>query len=129
MKSRGFHLIELLIVLCLIAILFSFTIPNYSEHLANTRRLIAKTALMKLAGQMEAYFIEHNSYQGADFKQLNLPEWAADKHYQLFIQAATASQFVLAAVPTQLDARCGTLMLNSRGEKRISGPGKLEECW
>ncbi|HSW70560.1 MAG TPA: type IV pilin protein, partial [Gammaproteobacteria bacterium] len=65
MKSQGFHLIELLIVLSIACVLLAYALPNYSKHLIQARRLQAQTALLALASQMEAYFVEHQSYQGA----------------------------------------------------------------
>lgn len=133
MKQQGFNLIELLIVLSITGLLLACAIPSYIDHLTRTRRLSAETALMKMAGHMEAYFAEHNSYEGANLDSLNLPEQVADNHYQLVIQEATASRFKLAALPQEIqarnDTRCGILMLNSQGEKQISGPGNLNECW
>lgn len=133
MTQKGFNLVELLIVLSILGILLAYAIPNYTAHLTHARRLSAETALMKLAGHMEAYFAEHHSYEGATFSRLQLPEFVAENHYRLAIQSATATHFKLAAIPQDVqaryDARCGSLMLNSRGVKRISGYGRLNECW
>ncbi len=133
MKQQGFNLIELLIVLSITGVLLAYAIPSYNDHLTRTRRLMAETALMKMAGHMEAYFAEHNSYEGANFNSLNLPEQVAENHYRLVIQEASASQFKLAALPQEIqarnDARCGSLILNSHGEKHIGGYGNLNECW
>lgn len=133
MKQQGLNLLELLIVLSIIGGLLAFAIPNYINHLTHTRRLAAETGLMKLAGHMEAFFAEHNTYEGANFASLNVPEFTAEKHYRLVIQAATQTQFKLAAIPQDVqarhDVRCGMLVLNSKGEKRIGGYGNLNECW
>ena len=133
MKQQGFHLIELLIVLSIVGILLAYALPNYNAHLTHTRRLIAETALMKLASYMEAYFAKYNTYEGANMARFKIPEFIANNHYQLVIQAATVSQFTLAAIPQEnqapYDTRCGSLWLNSQGEKGMSGNGVLSECW
>lgn len=134
MKSSGFHLIELLIVLSIVSLLLSFALPSYNNHLIRARRLQAQTALLALASQLEAYFVLHQSYQGATLANLKLPEpVVANNHYQLGILEATDSQFSLEAKPqgTQAhdDARCGNLLLYSSGEKRVSGLADLHECW
>ena len=133
MKQQGFNLIELMIVLSIVGVLLAYAIPSYIDHLTRTRRLVAETALMRTAGHLEAYFAEHHSYEGASLEGLKLPESVADNHYRVVIQVATATRFKLAALPQEIqarnDARCGSLILNSRGEKRISGYGNLNECW
>ena len=133
MKQQGFNLIELMIVLSIVGVLLAYAIPSYIDHLTRTRRLAAETELMRTAGHLEAYFAEHHSYEGASLEGLKLPESVADNHYRVVIQVATATRFKLAALPQEIqarnDARCGSLILNSRGEKRISGYGNLNECW
>ncbi len=131
MKQAGFHLIELLIVLSIIGILLGYALPNYSAHLITAERLIAKTALLQLAGNMEAYFTEHNTYEGANFNTLKSSELVAKNHYRLVIQTLRPSYFKLAAIPqeNQQDTQCSSLLLDSRGEKQSSGWGKLEDCW
>jgi type IV pilus assembly protein PilE len=133
MKQRGFNLIELMIVLSIVGVLLAYAIPSYIDHLTRTRRLTAETALMKMAGHMETYFAEHNSYEGATFDSLQLQEFVAENHYRLIIQEATTAHFKIAAQPQDIqaknDARCGSLVLYSSGEKHIGGYGNLNECW
>jgi len=133
MKQQGFSLLEMLIVLCIMGILIAFAIPNFTHHFTQQRRLAAETALMQLAGYLEAYYAEHNTYEGADFNTLKLPEFVANNNYRLLIQTVDKTQFKLAAIPQNQqashDALCGSLLLNSRGEKHNTGYGNLNECW
>lgn len=48
MKSRGFTLIELMIVIAIIAVLAAIGFPGYKDYMHKTRRSDAKTALLEL---------------------------------------------------------------------------------
>jgi type IV pilus assembly protein PilE len=132
-EQQGLNLLELLIVLSIVGTLLAVAIPQYINHLTHTRRLTAETSLMKLAGHMEAFFAEHNTYEGANLNNLKIPEFIAENNYHLVIEKETPTEFKLAAIPQDIqarnDAHCGILLLNSRGEKRIGGYGNLNECW
>jgi len=132
MKQQGISLLELLIVLSIVGILFAYALPNYSQHLVQERRLVAATSLMKLAGHLETYFAEHNTYEGANFSSLQLPEFVADNNYHLVL-ASSAEHYKITAIPQGEQARhdglCGGLTMNSKGVKMITGYGTLNQCW
>lgn len=131
--KKGFSLIEVLIVVTIIGTFLSFAIPSYSQHITYARRVTAETALMRLAGQMETFFAQHNTYEGATLASLNSQEWVAEKNYRLAIRSASTSHFELAAIPqnqqVKRDTRCGMLTLNSRGIKHASLDKNVNECW
>jgi type IV pilus assembly protein PilE len=55
-SSRGFTLIELMIVVVIATILMSIAIPSYMSQVRQSRRTEAKTAVLDLAGREERYF-------------------------------------------------------------------------
>jgi len=124
---------EMLAVLAIISIVTTFAIPLYSQYLVHTRRLEAAGSLSRLALAMEQYHIEHNTYQGATLTDLHFPETIAKNNYQLTIFSTDTNAFLLAANPlgkqAEKDQSCAVLTLHSNGEKGISGPGKVDECW
>lgn len=132
-KIWGFSLVELLITLTIISILSAIALPFYSQHQANERRLEAEVALNKLAISLEQYYITHHGYQDVTLINLEFNDKIADNRYQLIIASATDNSFELQAKPldnqARIDAACGTLTLNSSGEKGITGPGQLSDCW
>ena len=60
--TRGFNLIEMLIVIVILSVLLSIAIPSYMVHLRRSRAAEA-VATMELIRQAEReYFARHNSY-------------------------------------------------------------------
>lgn len=129
MRRFGFSLIELLIVLTIIGILITLSMPLYSHYVARTNRAAAEIALMKLATALEEYHIIHHTYENATLNTLHFPNDIANHQYQLSITSASAMQYSIAAIPAKIDERCGTLTLNDQGEKGITGQGQLSDCW
>ncbi|EKD53866.1 MAG: hypothetical protein ACD_60C00143G0008 [uncultured bacterium] len=132
-KIHGFNLIEMMIVLIIISILSAICIPLYSEHLSHAYRLEAEINLVKLAGALETYYLLNNTYQNATLDELHFEKNIADNQYELAITSETENDFRVQAIPihqqAERDTACGTLSLNSNGEKQISGGSPLTECW
>jgi type IV pilus assembly protein PilE len=53
--SRGFTLIELMVVVVIATILLSIAVPSYMSQITQSRRTEAKTALLDLAGREERF--------------------------------------------------------------------------
>lgn len=131
-SAYGFHLVELLVVISIISIVSAFSVPLYSQYMAHERRNEAVAMMGKLALALEAFHVEHDTYQGATLAELNFPEAIVRDHYQLSIRSVTDQTYLVAAVPVskaEKDGACGVLTLDSQGEKSISGTGSVEECW
>ena len=60
--SRGFTLIELMIVVVIMGILAAFAYPNYTRYIVESRRSDAQIALTQLAAQEEKFFSQCNTY-------------------------------------------------------------------
>ncbi|MBS0377025.1 MAG: prepilin-type N-terminal cleavage/methylation domain-containing protein [Proteobacteria bacterium] len=54
-RSRGFTLIELMVVVVIATILISIAVPSYMSQIQRGRRVQAKTALLDLAGREERF--------------------------------------------------------------------------
>lgn len=132
-KLHGLSLLELMIALVMIGILSAIALPMYSQHFTRAKRFEAEVMLMKLASALEQYYTINNTYENATLANLNFPAEIAGGRYQLAINQIENSSYNLQALPVdqqaKADPNCATLMLNSLGEKTITGLGKIEECW
>ena len=61
-RSKGFTLIELMIVVAIIAILAAIAIPQYKKFQAKAKAAEAKTNLGAIASCEESYHAEHDKY-------------------------------------------------------------------
>ena len=143
-QSRGFSLIELVIVVAIIGMIAAFAYPSYREQVAKSRRGDCSGALVGLAQAMERHYTLNSSYLGAAGGGANTgapavfpascPVDGGTPTYTLSIAAATASTFTVQAVPTgpQSGDRCGTFTLTSTGVKNVTSAASgvtWEECW
>jgi len=134
-KSRctGFSLIEVIIVLAIISICATLAVPVFIQPQSTAYRREAVIQLSSLAAVMEHYQLEEGTYEGASLSRLGISEWTTGHHYQLAIRQATRSNYLLAATPSEKqaerDVNCGTLLLDSLGEKSVSGSTESLLCW
>lgn len=143
-STRGFTLIELMLVLLILTLLASLAWPGYAGYLTKTRRMEGKAALITALQQQEQHHAMHHTYVA--FSQAapvdGLRWWsgsaAASSAYELDATACPDRELrdcvQLRAVPgtARVDARfadaeCGTLTLRSTGEQGASGPAA--RCW
>lgn len=131
--QKGFHLLEVLVTLVIIGTLVAISLPTYIHYLVYAHRLEAIYTLGKCALNLEHSYIAQHTYRDAVLDIESIASRSVRSHYRFFIQQATNHSYSLAAKPFGQqainDTVCGTLFLNSLGEKTISGTGSFEECW
>ncbi len=66
MKSHGFTLVEVLIVVAIIAILVALALPNYQDSVRKARRADAQVKMMEFANIAERLYTEDNNYLRTD---------------------------------------------------------------
>lgn len=123
-RSRGFTLVELVVVVAMVAILAAIALPAYNEQVRTSRRAAAQAVLTETAQCLERFNTSNGTYVGADARCSP----AATDTYAFLVDIQNRNAFVLTANPTggQSTDRCGSLGLNQAGQKTHSTG---TECW
>ena len=109
--SKGFTLIELMIVVAVIAILAAIALPSFNEQVRKSRRAEATSALGQTQLGLERWRADNSSYaissSGNGTHPLPAATWNSD-HYS-FAFTGDASGYTLTASPrgAQTGDRCG----------------------
>ena len=133
--TRGFTLIEMLIVVALIGILSAIAIPSYNAYVLRSHRADAKNFLTSVAQRLEQNYSLSGTYlrtQGAAADDVNnawinssgfgrVPTQGTVRYNIVFNGGAPADAvtYTLLAVPAgpQVNDTCGTLVLDQSGRK------------
>ncbi|HWY73334.1 MAG TPA: type IV pilin protein [Burkholderiaceae bacterium] len=122
--TRGFTLIELMIVVVIVAILAAVALPSYQNSIRKSRRPDAKTALLDLAAREERYYTVNNTYTNvaANLGYAALPVnlgTGSKPDYTLSVSAFTATTFSLQALAQndQVNDTCGSYTLDNLGNQ------------
>ncbi len=131
-NSRGFSLIELMVVVVILGILSSVAFGVYRDNVISANRTEGRSALLTAAGTLEKCRSLYGSYNHAN---CNYANFTTDTNLYQVTGAGniSASSFTLTATPVAgepqaNDADCTTLTLTNTGVKGGSGDD-ASECW
>jgi len=131
--SKGFTLVELLIVLVIVAILTAIAVPSYNAYIERGRRAEGRAALEQAAQMLERLYTRTNSYS-TTLADAGIPATSSSGRYTLSVAAMAggviATSYVITATPTGwTDPHCGNLTLDSVGQRGRTGTSPVTECW
>jgi len=142
MNSKGFTLIELMIVVVVIAILAAIAYPSYREQIYKSRRSDAQAALLNTAQVLERCYTEYNAYNNANCPAISSGGSGLSSaytstengYYTLSATTLAANAFTLRATPqgTQAEDKCGKLTYDHVGTKGIQDAATgmtVGDCW
>lgn len=151
-RSRGFTLLELMIVVVIIAILAAIAYPTYTNYITSTRRSAAEGCLAEYSNYMERYYTTNLSYETPAVatstgtgtpSRITLPSLDCSAttqtgnwySYQFPTTSAsvTTTSYSIQAVPQGIqssrDTKCGTLSLDNTGTRGATGTSGAAGCW
>jgi type IV pilus assembly protein PilE len=134
-KSKGFSLLELMIVLVVVGILGAVAFPQYKDYIKRGYRSQAEQALMEIASKQSQYILDARGY--ADIMGTSGLNWSSsgwtcsntsstpqcsNNYYNISVtvnNSATPPTFTISAVPKAgtTVASDGTLNYGSDGTK------------
>ena len=122
-RSKGFTLIELVVVVAIVAILATIAIPSYREYIMRSHRRAAQSVMMEVAAREHQYFAANRVFADEAVLGYELPTDVAE-FYTLTIDdsddgSVPAFEITMTAKGGQL--KDGDLTLNSQGVKGPDG--------
>ena len=149
--TRGFTLVELLIVVTIVGLLAVIAVPSYTNYIVRAKRQAASQLLLTVASRQEQFFMDNKTYAGG-LDQLGYANEtfgiddngeivaydAASARYVFLVEAGTTTAagtvmaYSASATPVgeqeERDAACAVLGIDNTGAKSASGPKGID-CW
>ncbi len=134
--SRGFTLIEVLVVVVILGIITAMAYPSYQKQIRKSRRAEAKQALSDVAARQEQYYISNKRYTTtATQLGLTASPTSINGRYNITFGGSTVvptgdttTSYVIIATPVtgndqNNDTGCTDMRWSSNGTKTPAG------CW
>lgn len=133
--SRGFTLIEVMIVVAIVGLLTAIALPSYNAYVLRGYRSEGKAALLQAAQWLERSATATGTYPLKAAFPTSLASIPSGR-YTLDISSSDGTTYTLTATAAGAQAKdkCGNLTLNQAGERGAKGKKQGEtgydpDCW
>jgi len=130
-STRGFTLIELMVVVAIVGILAAIAYPSYANYVRKTHRAEITELMSESAQNLERWYSKYGTYQDgtATFTQPSSNAWYTVK----LTRSSDGTTYSLSAVPIagtmMATDTCGTFTLDNTGARTSSGTTATATCW
>ena len=119
--SKGFSLIELMIVVVIVGIISAIAIPQYSQYVIRGNRAAAQSFMLDVSNREKQYMLDARSYADSLATLVMTPPVDVSRNYTITIAApaGTPPTYTITATPVagSKQANDGNLTLDDTGAK------------
>lgn len=128
-SNQGFTLIEIMIVIAIIGLVLTLSLPSITEYMKKPHRSEIAVLLTEQAQQLERHFSKTGAYS-------NAPDLSPGNEYYSITPTLSDSGFSLTATPKadgmMAGDKCGSFSIDQTGATSISGQADglaAKDCW
>ena len=127
--SRGFSLVELVIVMAIVGILLAVAVPTYREHVRKAARADLQSFLTGVAARQQQFLVDKRRYAaslaalGMSTPSSVVGRFADPVTFEVADAVPPTFRLVATAIGDQVHDKCPTLWIDSVGNRQPAG------CW